>query len=71
MCLGARFAFLGRPTLYGAAAAGLKGVTKTIKLVQAEIDMVMAQIGCVKLDALHAGYLHRAGATYPEATSAK
>jgi len=66
MCLGARFTFFGRPTLYGAAAAGLKGVAKTIGLVQAEIDMVMAQIGCTRLDALHAGYLHRAGAAYPD-----
>ena len=64
MCLGARFAFFGRPTLYGAAVAGRKGVGKTIGLVRAEIDLVMAQIGCTRLDALHAGYLRRAGADY-------
>ena len=66
LCLGARFTFFGRPTLYGAAAAGLKGVAKTIELVRAEIDLVMAQIGCTRLDALHAGYLRRAGAAYPD-----
>ena len=64
MCLGARFAFFGRPTLYGAAAAGRRGIGKTIGLVRAEIDLVMAQIGCTRLDALHAGYLRRAGADY-------
>ena len=39
-------------------------IVKTIGLVRAEIDLVMAQIGCTRLDALHAGYPRRAGADY-------
>jgi L-lactate dehydrogenase (cytochrome)/(S)-mandelate dehydrogenase len=57
MCLGARFAFFGRPTLYGAAAGGMKGIQKAVDIVRREIDMVMAQIGCNALQSLHAGYL--------------
>ena len=71
MCLGACFTFFGRPTLYGAAAAGLRGVGKAIGLVQTEIDLVMAQIGCTQLDALHTGYLRRAGAAYPGFTNGR
>ena len=61
LCLGANFAFFGRPTLYGVAAAGLQGVSKVIEIIRSEIDLVLAQIGCTRLDTLHAGYLRRAG----------
>ncbi len=57
MCLGANFACFGRPTLYAAAAGGLKGVQKAIAIVRQEIDMVMAQIGCNSLQSLHPGYV--------------
>jgi (S)-mandelate dehydrogenase len=60
LCLGAGFTFFGRPTLYGAAAAGLDGVRKALAIVRAEIDMVMAQIGCNRVDALDAQWLRNA-----------
>jgi (S)-mandelate dehydrogenase len=63
MCLGARFAFFGRPTLYGAAAAAAKGIDKALAIVRAEVDAVMAQIGCNRLDELNPSYLRHAGAT--------
>lgn len=67
MCLGAQFAFFGRPTLYAAAAAGSKGIARAIGIVRAEVDAVMAQIGCSQLDALNSGYLHYAqGAVLPD-----
>ena len=49
LALGARFCFFGRPTLYGAAAAGPPGIRRVIDIVRTEIDLVMAQIGCAKL----------------------
>ena len=52
LCLGARFALFGRPPLYGAAAAGTRGVARVIEILSREIDTVMAQIGCSRLDLL-------------------
>ncbi|MDB5858583.1 MAG: lldD [Ramlibacter sp.] len=56
-CLGAKFCLFGRPTLFGAAAAGEEGIARTLQIVRNEIDMVMAQIGCASFDELNAGYL--------------
>ena len=52
MCLGARLVLLGRPPLYGAAAAGTRGVTRVLDILSREIDIDMTQIGCSKLDLL-------------------
>ena len=49
LCLGARFVFVGRATLYGAAAGGLAGVHRAIEILRKEIDLVMGQIGCPSL----------------------
>ena len=46
LALGARFVFVGRATLYGAAAGGIPGVRKAISILRNEIDLTMAQIGC-------------------------
>lgn len=56
-CLGAKFSIFGRPTLFGAAAAGEAGIDRVIQLVRSEVDMVLAQIGCASFDDLHAGFL--------------
>jgi (S)-mandelate dehydrogenase len=58
-CLGARFVFFGRPTLYGAVAGGVAGVTKAIDIFRNEIDLVMAQIGCPSLAELGPDFLWR------------
>ena len=52
LCLGARFVFMGRGTLYGVVAGGTAGASKAIKLMQGEIDTVMGQIGTPTLDDL-------------------
>lgn len=52
LCLGAKFVFLGRPTLYGAIAGGTPGAVKATAILRQEIDTVMAQIGCPSLDQL-------------------
>jgi L-lactate dehydrogenase (cytochrome)/(S)-mandelate dehydrogenase len=58
-CLGAKFVFMGRPTLYGAAAGGISGVKKAIQIFRDEIDLVMAQIGCPRLGELGPDFLWR------------
>ena len=57
LALGARFVFVGRATLYGAAAGGIPGVRKAIRILRNEIDLTMAQIGCPSLDQLDASFL--------------
>jgi (S)-mandelate dehydrogenase len=59
LCLGAKFVFMGRPTLYGAAAGGIPGVNKAISILSGEIDLVMGQIGCPSLDQLGPDFLWR------------
>jgi isopentenyl diphosphate isomerase/L-lactate dehydrogenase-like FMN-dependent dehydrogenase len=59
LCLGARLCFMGRPTLYGAAAGGIPGVKKAVDIFRTEIDLVMAQIGCPSLDQLGPDFLWR------------
>jgi (S)-mandelate dehydrogenase len=59
LCLGAQFCFMGRPTLYGAAAGGLADVKKAISILRDEIDLVMGQIGCPSLDQLGPDFLWR------------
>ena len=56
---GAKFVFLGRPTLYGAVAGGAAGAVKAVDILRDEINTVMAQIGCPSLDQLGPDFLHR------------
>ncbi len=56
-CLGARFVFVGRATLYGCAAGGIKGAQRAIDILRDEIDRVMAQIGCPSFDQLGPDWL--------------
>jgi L-lactate dehydrogenase (cytochrome)/(S)-mandelate dehydrogenase len=60
LALGARFVFVGRATLYGAAAAGVPGVRKAISILRREIDLTMGQIGCPSLDQLDPGFVYDA-----------
>ena len=52
LALGARFVFLGRPTLYGVVAGGQPGATKAVQLLRNEVDLVMRQIGITALEQL-------------------
>jgi len=45
LALGANAVFIGRPFLYGLAAAGEAGVTKVINILQREFQMAMALTG--------------------------
>jgi L-lactate dehydrogenase (cytochrome)/(S)-mandelate dehydrogenase len=48
LCLGARFVFSGRATLYGVAAAGRPGIKKALDIFARELALILAQIGCPK-----------------------
>ena len=52
LCLGAKFVFVGRPTLYGVVAGAEAGATKALDIMRDEVDLVMCQIGCASLDQL-------------------
>jgi (S)-mandelate dehydrogenase len=56
-CLGARFVFTGRATLYGCAAGGRAGAKRAIDILKDEIDRVLAQIGCPSFDQLGPDWL--------------
>ncbi len=45
-CMGASFAFLGRPALYAVAAYGSAGVERLIAILQQEMKLALATMGC-------------------------
>ncbi|MBH5396255.1 alpha-hydroxy-acid oxidizing protein [Bradyrhizobium sp. CNPSo 4010] len=49
ICMGARFVFQGRPTLYGVTAGGVAGAAKALAIFHREIDISMAQIGASRI----------------------
>ena len=49
LCSGAKFCFVGRPTLYGVTAAGTPGAAKALQIFRREVDITMAQIGATKI----------------------
>ncbi len=44
-CLGAQSTYIGRPFLYGLGAMGKPGVTRTLEILQNELDITMALCG--------------------------
>ncbi|HEY1721534.1 MAG TPA: alpha-hydroxy acid oxidase [Magnetospirillaceae bacterium] len=59
LCLGARFVFSGRATLYGAAAAGRPGIKKALDIFAREFALILAQIGCPKTTNLNPQFIAR------------
>lgn len=57
LALGADMVFVGRAAMYGAAAGGEAGVRRAIQLLRAEIDRVLALLGCASIDELGPQYL--------------
>jgi 4-hydroxymandelate oxidase len=49
LALGARAVLIGRPVLWGLAAAGRAGVSRVLQLLGAEIDLAMALCGCTRV----------------------
>jgi L-lactate dehydrogenase (cytochrome) len=46
MASGAKFVFMGRAFMYGAAALGNSGGNHTISLLKTQLQQVMEQLGC-------------------------
>lgn len=57
LALGADMVFMGRPTLYGAAAGGEAGALRALTLLKGEVDRVMALLGVNSIDRLNPEYL--------------
>ncbi|HLG48917.1 MAG TPA: alpha-hydroxy acid oxidase [Reyranella sp.] len=57
LCMGAKFVFQGRPTLYGVTAGGVQGAKAALGIFRREIDISMAQIGATKISDLGPHYL--------------
>jgi L-lactate dehydrogenase (cytochrome)/(S)-mandelate dehydrogenase len=57
LCLGADFVFVGRPTLYGVAAAGQTGAARAISILQSEFDRVLGQLGALNAGMLDSTYV--------------
>jgi L-lactate dehydrogenase (cytochrome) len=46
LALGARYVFVGRPAMYGLAVGGEQGAVHALRLLQKEIDLNLALLGC-------------------------
>ncbi len=57
LALGADAVLLGRPQLYALAVAGSLGVAHLLHLYRAELEMTMAQLGCLSVAGLSPDYL--------------
>jgi (S)-mandelate dehydrogenase len=57
LCLGAKFVFVGRPTLYGVVAGGCAGATRAFDIFRNEIDLTMAQMGAPDIKSLGPQFL--------------
>ena len=57
LCMGAKFVFQGRPTLYGVTAGGVQGAKTALGIFRKEIDISMAQLGATKISDFGPQYL--------------
>jgi L-lactate dehydrogenase (cytochrome)/(S)-mandelate dehydrogenase len=58
LATGAKFVFLGRPTLYGCVAGGQPGAARAMGLMGEEIGKVMKQMGVPSIADLGPSFLH-------------
>jgi L-lactate dehydrogenase (cytochrome) len=49
---GAEFTFLGRAPMFGVCAMGSQGGNQVVEILQKELQQVMEQLGCEKLEDL-------------------
>jgi (S)-mandelate dehydrogenase len=57
LCLGAKYVFVGRATLYGAAAGGMAGAARALTIFRDEIGRAMAQMGAPDIQSLGPQFL--------------
>lgn len=61
LCLGANACSIGRPYLYGLAAAGQKGVSAVLAILRTEIERTMTLLGRVDIASLDLGAVNDIG----------
>jgi len=59
IALGADAALIGRPSLYGVAADGQRGVTTAIEILRKELDVALGYLGCRSISELNRDCIHR------------
>jgi len=59
LALGADFVLIGRPFLFAMAADGYPGLQQVIELIQSQLDISLAQIGCADVNDIDASYVIR------------
>ena len=52
IALGARAVLIGQPILHALAVGGMPGVAHMLTMLQTELEVAMAQLGCPRLAAL-------------------
>ena len=57
LCLGAKFVFVGRHTLYGVAAGGMPGAARALAIFKDEVDRGLAQMGAPDIASLGPQFL--------------
>jgi L-lactate dehydrogenase (cytochrome)/(S)-mandelate dehydrogenase len=57
LCLGAKYVFVGRHTLYGVSAGGLAGAMRALAILRNEIDLTMGQMGAPSIASLGPQFL--------------
>jgi L-lactate dehydrogenase (cytochrome) len=57
ICLGARAVLCGRAYVYGLAAAGEAGVTRSLDLLRADLERCLKLLGCSSVNNLNRSYL--------------
>jgi len=57
LCLGAKYVFVGRATLYGAAAGGTMGAMRALDIFKDEIGRTMMQMGAPDIRSLGPQFL--------------
>jgi isopentenyl diphosphate isomerase/L-lactate dehydrogenase-like FMN-dependent dehydrogenase len=62
LALGADAVLVGRPALWGLAAAGKEGVAQVLELLRAELELTLALCGCTATSQLSRAHLRRAPA---------
>ncbi|AXK80623.1 alpha-hydroxy-acid oxidizing protein [Pseudolabrys taiwanensis] len=60
LALGAKAVLIGRPYVYGLAAAGAAGVAHVIRILRAELEVTMALCGCKDLNAIDTARIRHA-----------
>jgi len=59
ICLGARAVLCGRAYVYGLAAAGEAGVTRSLDILRADLERCLKLLGCDSVNALNKSYVSR------------